>query len=415
MTWLYTIYFGIRHFTKRGLVKPWQQISRTTPHLTLIFLLSLHLLTVLFRRSSAIKLIPICFDILGAFYVFKIIKLKYQHSDMPYLAAVIYFTAPTVILNSAYWGQANSLYTSLLLACLYFLLTEKSFASMLAYGLAFSFKAQAVFLLPFLVIMAFRKRIPWLYFGLIPIVYMVTVLPVVFLGRPLLETLLVYAKQTDTFAVLSMNAPNLYSFFSREWYSPILPIGVTTAIILIAYWVYTTSQVKIDLDNKYIILVAVISTALVPFVLPKMHDRYFYSTDVLSIVLAFYWPTLWFIPVLYQLVSTSAISVFLFNVDASIVVIGFLINSIALATMLKMQRVAEKRGATNQTISSALSWLAAILTPIIIIGISLNFLLTPAFIRVEYAMPHNSADSSELHEVRSFPVGIRNNSLPDQR
>ena len=321
---------------------------------------------------------------------------------MPYLAAVIYFTAPTVILNSAYWGQADSLYTSLLLACLYFLLIEKSFASMLAYGLAFSFKAQAVFLLPFLVIMAFRKRIPWLYFGLIPIVYMVTVLPVVFLGRPLLETLLVYAKQTDTFAVLSMNAPNLYSFFSREWYSPILPIGVTTAIILIACWVYTTSHVKIDLDNKYIILVAVISTALVPFVLPKMHDRYFYSTDVLSIVLAFYWPTLWFIPVLYQLVSTSAISVFLFNVDASIVVIGFLINSIALATMLKMQRVAEKRGATNQTISSALSWLAAILTPIIIIGISLNFLLTPAFIRVEYAMPHNSADSSEFTKSDRF-------------
>jgi hypothetical protein len=133
-----------------------------------------------------------------------------------------------------------------------------------------------------------------------------------------------------------------------------------------------------------------------------MHDRYFYSTDVLSIVLAFYWPTLWFIPVLYQLVSTSAISVFLFNVDSSIVVIGFLINSIALATMLKMQRVAEKRGATNQTISSALSWLAAILTPIIIIGISLNFLLTPAFIRVEYAMPHNSADSSDFTKSDRF-------------
>jgi Gpi18-like mannosyltransferase len=69
---------------------------------------------------TAIKLIPICFDILGAFYVYKIIKLKYQHGDMPYLAAAIYFTAPTVILNSAYWGQADSLYTSLLLACIYF-------------------------------------------------------------------------------------------------------------------------------------------------------------------------------------------------------------------------------------------------------------------------------------------------------
>ncbi len=351
---------------------------------------------------TAIKLIPICFDLLGAFYIYKIVKLKYQHGDIPYFAAAIYFTAPTVILNSAYWGQADSLYTSLLLACIYFLLTEKSFSSMLAFGLAFSFKAQAVFLLPFLAIMAFRKRIPWLYFGLIPIVYLVTVLPVVFLGRPLLEALLVYAKQSDTFAVLSMNAPNLYSLFSREWYSVILPIGVITAIIVIAYWVYSTSQIKIDLDNKYIILVAVISTALVPFVLPKMHDRYFYATDVLSIVLAFYWPALWFIPVLYQLVSTSAISVFLFNVDLSIVVFGFLVNSIAIAIMLRTQRLAEKRHATNQKLSSALSWLTAILTPIVIFGISLNLLLTPAFIRVEYAMPHNPIDSYGFAKSERF-------------
>ena len=350
----------------------------------------------------AIKLIPICFDMLGAFYVYKIIKLKNQHGNIPYLAAAIYFAAPTVILNSSYWGQADSLYTSLLLACLYFLLTEKSFASMLAFGLAFSFKAQAIFFLPFLVIMAFRKRIPWSYFGLIPIVYVATILPVVLLGRPFLEALLIYAKQSDTFAILSMNAPNLYSLSPREWYSSILPIGIIAAITVIAYWVYTTSQIKMGLDNKYIILVAVVSTALVPFVLPKMHDRYFYTTDVLSIVLAFYWPALWFIPVLYQLISASAISVFLFNVDSSIVVFGFLINSIALAIMLRTQRLAEKRDATNQNISSALSWLAAILTPIIIFGIILNLLLTPTFIRAEYAMPHNSADSSGFTKSDRF-------------
>jgi Gpi18-like mannosyltransferase len=352
----------------------------------------------------AIKLIPICFDLLGAFYIYKIIKLKYENDTLPYLGAAIYFAAPTVILNSSYWGQADSLYTSLLLVCLYFLLTEKSFASMLAFGLAFSFKAQAIFLLPFLVIMAFRKRIPWSYFGLIPIVYVATILPVVFLGRPLLETLLIYAKQSDTFGVLSMNAPNLYSLFSREWYSSILPLGIIAAITVISYWVYMICKIKMYLDNKYILLIAVISTALVPFVLPKMHDRYFYPTDVLSIVLAFYWPALWFVPMLYQIVSFSAISIFLFNIDSSIVVFGFLVNSIAIAIMLRTQRLAEKRDATNQKISSALSWLAAILTPVIIFGISLNLLLTPAFIRVEYSMPHNLADSYHFAKSDRFQL-----------
>ncbi len=350
----------------------------------------------------AIKLIPICFDLLGAFYIYKIIKLKHQQGDMPYLAAAVYFTAPTIILNSAYWGQADSLYTSFLLACLYFLLAEKSFASMLAFGLAFSIKAQAVFFLPLLGIMAIRKRMPWLYFGMIPLVYLAAILPVVLLGRPLLDALLIYTKQSETFAMLSMNAPNLYTLLPREWYSSILPIGIAAAILLIVCWMYTASQYKADLDNKYVILIAFISTALVPFLLPKMHDRYFYPADVLSIVLAFYWPALWFIPVLYQLISTSAISVFLFNGNSSLVVYGFLLNTIALAIVLRTQRLAEKRKATNHKISSALSWMAAILTPVILFGISLSFLLTPAYIRIEYAMPHIPADSHGFSKSERF-------------
>ena len=91
------------------------------------YFLALATLThVLIPPLVAIKLIPICFDLLGAFFIYKIIKLKYQQGDMPWLAAAVYFSAPTVILNSAYWGQADSLYTSLLLACLYFLIIEKA-------------------------------------------------------------------------------------------------------------------------------------------------------------------------------------------------------------------------------------------------------------------------------------------------
>ncbi len=351
---------------------------------------------------TAIKLIPICFDLLGAFYVYKIVKLKYQQGDIPYLASAVYFTAPTIILNSAYLGQIDSLYTSLLLVCLYFLLTEKPFISILAFGLAFSIKAQAVFFLPFLGIMTIRKRIPWLYFGLIPLVYLIAVLPTVLLGRPLLEALLIYAKQSDTFAVPSMNAPNLYSLFPPAWYSGILPIGMTAAIILIVYWIFATSKNKTVFDAKYLILIAFISTTLVPFLLPKMHDRYFYPADVLSIVLAFYWPTLWFIPVLYQLGSIGAVSVFTFDTDPSFIIFGFILNTISLAIVLRTQRLAEKRHAANQKITFALSWLVTILTPVILFCISLNFLLAPAFVRIEYAMPRMPADQYGFSKSERF-------------
>jgi len=168
------------------------------------------------------------------------------------------------------------------------------------------------------------------------------------LGRPLLEALLIYTKQSDMFALLSMNAPNLYILFPHEWYSSVLPIGIAAAIILIACWMYLTSKNKIDLDNKYLILVAFISTALSPFLLPKMHDRYFYPADVLSIVLAFYWPVLWFIPVLYQFISISAYTVFLIDGNSYFVVFGFLLNTIALAIVLRTQRFVENRFAANR-------------------------------------------------------------------
>jgi hypothetical protein len=67
-----------------------------------------------------------------------------------------------------------------------------------------------------------------------------------------------------------------------------------------------------------------------------------------------------------------------------------------------MQRLAEKRVATNPKISTTLSWLTAILTPIIIFGISLNSLLTPAFIRIEYAMPRIPADPYGFSKSERF-------------
>ncbi len=94
---------------------------------------------------TAIKLIHTSFDLLGAFLIYKIVKLKYQQSDIPVLAAAIYFTAPTVVINSSYWGQADSLYTTCLLACLYLLMLEKPFPALLIFGMAFTLKAQAIF------------------------------------------------------------------------------------------------------------------------------------------------------------------------------------------------------------------------------------------------------------------------------
>ena len=367
---------------------------------------------------TAIKLIPIGFDLLGAYFIYKIVKLKYQQGYFPQLAAVIYFATPTVILNSAYWGQADSIYTSALLICLYLLMTDRPLLSMLTFGAAFSVKAQAVFLLPLLGVMALRKKINWLYFGAIPFVYLIAILPVVILGRPFMDALLVYAKQSDTFNMLSMNAPNVYSLFPREWYAFVLPIGLALTVLLVLGWTYMTWQAKAELDNKTTILLAFISAALIPFLLPKMHDRYFYPADVLSILLAFYWPSLWFMPILFQLSSGGAIAVFLFNANSAFTIYGFLINAIALGIALRAQRTVEQREATSPIIAKSLAWLITILVPVALFGIMLNFLLTPVFLRVEYALPYmteaNGLTKSERFQWAAQTVEYLSNDRKPQ-
>jgi hypothetical protein len=286
---------------------------------------------------------------------------------------------------------------------------EKPFPAMLSLGAAFSIKAQSTFFLPFLAIMAIRKKIPWLYFSTMPLVYLIAIMPVVLLGRPFLEALLIYKDQSIAYDRLSMLSPNAYILIPNEWYSWLTPVGILGTALLLAYWVYSTAKSGIDFEQKHIVLIAFLSVALTPFLLPKMHDRYFYPADVLSIVLAFYWPTLWFVPILYQFASTSAISIFLFDTNPSYVVFGFLFNAIALAAVLRTQHLVEKRNEMDRRISTPLSLLTAILIPIILFGLGINLALTPAFIRMQYALPHTPAaqynlDKSERFQLASVAV-----------
>jgi Gpi18-like mannosyltransferase len=51
------------------------------------------------------------------------------------------------------------------------------------------------------------------------------------------------------------------------------------------------------------IQLALISVLVVPYLLPKMHERYFFAADVISIIFGFYYPRYFFVPIIINLVS----------------------------------------------------------------------------------------------------------------
>ena len=107
--------------------------------------------------------------------------------------------------------------------------------------------------------------------------------------------------------------PNLYAFVAKK-YSPL----VATAGFAVAAFVHGVCGLTAGLSRtrrsaREILLLATFSVTLLPHLLPFMHDRYFYPSDLLSIGLAFAWPAFWFVPAIFQLVSGLAYLPFLFG------------------------------------------------------------------------------------------------------
>ena len=275
---------------------------------------------------SSIKLIPTFFDLISTFSVYLLARTKYDRASA-FLLSGIFFTLPTVMMNSSGWGQIDSAYISFLLLSLYFLYTEKPFWGMLAFGVAFSFKSQAIFLVPFLGILLFWGKVRWYHFCLILVVYVILAIPALMIGRDWSSILYLYFGQLEQFENLARNAPNLYLFISSKYYHPGLEMGLAVFAAASLSWAWINWKWRTIFTSRKYFLTALASAALVPFLLPKMHERYFYAADTLSFVTAIFIPELWFVPLLFQLSSGFTYTIFLFGWNPIFVQIAALINT----------------------------------------------------------------------------------------
>jgi Gpi18-like mannosyltransferase len=284
----------------------------TPPYLYLLWLAGL--MRDFLPNILGIKLIPVLFDFGNAFWMYKLLRLKYSETTLPLLGAAIIFVLPTVILDGAWWGQVDALHTFFVLGCLYSLLQERPVVALTFFGLAFAFKLQSIFFMPFLFLLFLKRRIPWYAFLVVPLMYGFAVLPAVMAGRPWWDALTIYFGQMDDvhFHALTLNAPNVYMFFPDAWYKPFLYPSLVVAGLVALGWSIGYARRIEKLTPEIMVMCAAASAVFMPFLLPKMHERYFYLGDVMLLVLAFYLPRLWYLPALAQVASVLTYSAFLF-------------------------------------------------------------------------------------------------------
>ena len=255
----------------------------------------------------AIKAISMFFDFALAYFVYKCVEHGHRDSatrksTVPILAGLATLFAPTVVLNSAAWAQADAIYTTFLVACLYFLLAGRQAVALIAFGLAVSFKAQAVFLAPLFLWLIARGRLRWRHLAWVPLVYLATAAPAGFVGRPWGDLLSIYVRQADVSPFLSMNFPNLYVWIPDQYYDW-WPLGVVFAVCVVLLMAVVVYRSAARITAELTVFLAAYSALVVPYLLPKMHDRYFFPAEIIAIVLAFYLPRYWYAPVVVSAVS----------------------------------------------------------------------------------------------------------------
>ena len=261
-----------------------------------------------------IKMVSVLFDLLLAWFVARLTAKWSNRPAAPLAAFAITLALPPVLLNSAYWSQCDSVYAALIAGTLFMALEGKSRRAWLFLALAFSFKLQTVFFLPTFFLLLMAKKIKWRHIWVFPAAFVATLLPAVIAGRGILDVLSIYANQTASYSeYLVLNAPTLYRIFGNENevglfnMAALFLAGAATAGLLALLW-----RKRDRLDGRWID-VAYVFALLMPFLLPKMHDRYFYLADGLSVAYAFCHPKRWWIPLLTVGASYTGYYYYLFG------------------------------------------------------------------------------------------------------
>lgn len=217
-----------------------------------------------------------------------------ERPNRPLLCFCLLLLLPTVILNGAFWGQCDALYGALTLHALACALEGRNRSSLLLLGIAFSFKLQTVFVLPLWGGLWLLRRVRFRELLWFPAAYAATCVPALLLGKPLGDILGVYFGQAAEYSgYLNLNAPNMYALIPHgaEVNTALAArLGILAAFALAAAVLAALLVFRRQADDRALLAAAVVLAIGVPFLLPHMHERYFFLADVLALAWACAFP-----------------------------------------------------------------------------------------------------------------------------
>jgi len=266
---------------------------------------------------AKIKVVSVFFDYISAGFIMLIVREVggyAKKSFVPLLAYAAALLIPTPILNSAAWGQADSIFSAFLIISLYFLIKEIYPLAFVAFSLAFSFKLQAIFFLPVLLLVYFKKHnFSLQHFLIIPAVIGAVSLPAVAIGKPIPEIFSVYLGQLTANAKTTLDFPNMYFFLPDLYWQFAAPGIILTFALLMTFYFVLLRKENFVLSGAALVEVSLLTIMICTYTLPAMHQRYLFTGDLIAVIYLFIRKERAYIPLIIWLISVNGYMYYLFG------------------------------------------------------------------------------------------------------
>lgn len=230
-----------------------------------------------------IKVLSAIFDVLIFLFGYKIIKYFSKESANKY--SWILILLPGILVNSAILGQCDSIYTAFVLAFIYNILKNHNKLALSFFGIAISFKLQSLFIAPVILYLIVTKKIKIYDLFFIILGFILPFIPSILIGKGLIENIKILMFQTSEYNYFVKSCPNIYSLFLLNYkqINTFLKYSLAIIVGMIAIFISLHKYKDGYNDTTFIYKSFLISTIVV-FLLPSMHDRYFYLSNIFGIL-----------------------------------------------------------------------------------------------------------------------------------
>ena len=260
--------------------------SYNVPYITLLYFLT----WIPVRPLISIKLLSVSFDYLFALLAM-VMAAKAAPSDKKELYGAIAYGLvllnPVAVINSGYLAQCESVWAFLALYAFWLVWKGHPAWGMLFFGFTFAMKPQGIFILPVLLIFYFREKrfsilhLLWALAGI-----QLACLPAIIGGSGFDVFYRFLRKMTGQYPFVYYYYPNVWTYLQNAPYYVYGKVAITSTFVVLLLFAVLFVRSRKEASLQDMLLYVAWTTMTCAMLLPCMHERYNYISELLLCVCA---------------------------------------------------------------------------------------------------------------------------------